>query len=328
MNPKLIVILIVAALAAGGTYWFTTQGTPANLAKVEPAEGEAHADEHNDHAEGESHDEAQRTTITAQAAKASGILAEEATTHALRETLPLTGRIILNPNASAEIKARFPGVVRKVEKAVGQTVKKGEALAYVESNDSLQTYAVTSPLTGIVLTRTTNVGDTAAEQPMFTVANLGSVMAELHVFPKDLARIRTGQTVQVQSVDGEVSADGKVTALLPLADTESQTVVAWVLLENAQDVWRPGMAIQAGAVVNEQDVPVAVRTIALQTLEDATVVFVKEGDTYEARPVKTGRTDGTWTEITEGVTAGETYVSKNSFVVKADIGKAGAEHSH
>ena len=57
------------------------------------------------------------------------------------------------------------------------------------------------------------------------------------------------------------------------------------------------------------------------------MVFVREdGGTYKAQPVETGMSDATWTEIKSGLTAGQHYVAKNSFVVKADIGKAGAEH--
>ena len=58
------------------------------------------------------------------------------------------------------------------------------------------------------------------------------------------------------------------------------------------------------------------------------VVFVKEGDGFKARPIKTGLQNKHWTEITEGLKHGETYVSEGSFIVKADIGKAGAEHAH
>jgi cobalt-zinc-cadmium efflux system membrane fusion protein len=34
------------------------------------------------------------------------------------------------------------------------------------------------------------------------------------------------------------------------------------------------------------------------------------------------------TEIVKGLSAGARYASTNSFVIKAEIGKASAEHSH
>lgn len=331
MKSKIITV-IVGLILAGGVIAFTKIDTRRDAAAADkmnaiaPNEGPAKPAEH---AEEGGHDEGEKTVIEPEAAKLAGIMVENVEAHTIRESLPLTGKVILNPNASAEIKARFPGVVRKVEKAVGQSVKKGDVLAYVESNDSLQTYAVTSPLSGVVLSRHASVGDTAAEEAMFTVADLDTVMAEFHVFPNDLARIQAGQTVQVQSVDGNIMADGEVKSLLPVANVDTQTVIAWVLLSNKDGRWRPGMAVQGGAVVNQQEVAMAVKASALQTMNDATVVFVQEGtNTYEVRPVKIGRSDGIMTEVLSGLEAGDKYVSKNSFVVKADIEKAGAEHEH
>ena len=41
-----------------------------------------------------------------------------------------------------------------------------------------------------------------------------------------------------------------------------------------------------------------------------------------------GRKDHEWTEVLGGLAAGETYVTDNSFLVKADVEKTGASHDH
>ncbi|TKW61377.1 MAG: HlyD family efflux transporter periplasmic adaptor subunit [Blastochloris viridis] len=326
MKPHTLIFIAIALAVAGSGCWYFKH---TDMNAIAPAEGPDHAeaDEHG-HAD-EGHGDEASTTLSDEVAKAAGITVETAGPAALAERLPLRGKIILNPETSAEVKARFAGVVKRVRATLGQTVTKGEALATVESNDSLQTYAVTSPLSGVVLARSVNVGDTAAEQPLFTVANLATVTAELHVFPQDISRVRVGQTVQVQSVDGSVEGTGTIKALLPTTDADTQTVQVWVTLPNSDARWRAGMAVQAGAVVGEdQQVALAVKNTALQTLNNQTVVFVKEGETYAAHPIKPGRTDGVMTEVLEGLEAGDSYVATNSFIVKADIGKASAEHSH
>jgi len=58
------------------------------------------------------------------------------------------------------------------------------------------------------------------------------------------------------------------------------------------------------------------------------VVFVRSGDTYTARPVRLGARDAGKVEVLEGLTPGEQVVVEQSYVVKADIGKAGASHEH
>lgn len=326
MKPHTLTLFAVVLAIAGGGYWYFNH-TAMNA--IAPAEGPDHAEADGHSHEDEGHGDEASTTLSDEVAKAAGITVETAGPAALAERLPLRGKIILNPETSAEVKARFAGVVKSVRATLGQTVTKGEPLATVESNDSLQTYAVTSPLAGVVLARTVNVGDTAADQPLFTVANLATVTAELHVFPQDLSRVRVGQAVQVQSVDGSVDGAGTVKALLPTTDADTQTVQVWVTLPNSDARWRAGMAVQAGAVVGEdQQVALAVKNTALQTLNNQTVVFVKEGERYSTHSIKTGRTDGVFTEVLEGLEAGDSYVATNSFIVKADIGKASAEHSH
>jgi cobalt-zinc-cadmium efflux system membrane fusion protein len=105
--------------------------------------------------------------------------------------------------------------------------------------------------------------------------------------------------------------------------------VARAVIENADNHWRSGMNIRADVVLSEKEAPLAVKTEAIQRMEGNTVVFVQEeGGTYKAHPVETGMSDSQWTEIKSGLNAGQRYVAKNSFVVKADIGKAGAEHEH
>ena len=49
---------------------------------------------------------------------------------------------------------------------------------------------------------------------------------------------------------------------------------------------------------------------------------------FEARPVKLGGSDGQWVEILHGLSSGERYVAHNSFILKAELGKAGATHEH
>lgn len=290
---------------------------PADQGEIAPAAGPQE----------EEHTETKTTTIKAEAAKSAGIVVEPAGPATLSERLPLTGKIILNPETSAEVKARFPGVVKSVRKAIGQEVSKGETLAVVESNDSLQSYAVTSPLAGVVLNRQANVGDTAADTPIFTVANLATVVAELHIFPKDLARVQVGQQVEVQSVDGTVKGTGTIASLLPIAEADTQSVGAWVKLDNADRRWKAGMAVQGGAVVNQQEVPLAVKNLAIQNMDNVPVIFVNEGETYTAVSVTLGTSDGIYTSVVSGITSGTLYVSQNSFIAKADIEKAGAEHA-
>ena len=46
------------------------------------------------------------------------------------------------------------------------------------------------------------------------------------------------------------------------------------------------------------------------------------------RPLKLGRSDGTMVEVLSGLSAGEHYAAGNSYIIKSELGKAGASHDH
>jgi cobalt-zinc-cadmium efflux system membrane fusion protein len=81
-------------------------------------------------------------------------------------------------------------------------------------------------------------------------------------------------------------------------------------------------------VLSAKPVEVAVSTSALQSLEGKTVVFVRNGDKFEPREVELGSRDPDWVEVTFGVLPGDVYAGRNSFIVKAELGKSGAAHEH
>ena len=62
---------------------------------------------------------------------------------------------------------------------------------------------------------------------------------------------------------------------------------------------------------------------ALQSMDGREAVFVREGETYLTRHVETGARDTTQVQIRAGLSVGEDVVVAESYLIKADIGKAG-----
>jgi len=245
----------------------------------------------------------------------------------IRTQLPLYGVVAPNAENVRDVAARFPGIIRSVSKRVGDAVRPGDVLATVESNESLQTYRVVAPIAGVVTARHANPGEQTGERSLFTVANLATVWVELALFPRDLPKVRVGQTVRVKATDGGLGADGKVVYVAPFGTSANQTLNARVLLDNALGKWAPGLYVTAEVTTGSASVPLAVASLALQTLEQGSVVFVKAEEGFEPRSVRLGRSDGFSTEVIEGVQNGDTYVTKNSFILKAELGKGEAAHA-
>lgn len=331
MKSKIIVILAIALIIAGG-YWLLTPTSKqshkehSHEEKEEHGEEKEHGGEH-EHSDGEE-EHGEETKISDNAANNLDIKVLKVGSAKVHESVSVTGRITLNQNTTAQVKARFSGIIRSVAKEAGEVVKVGDVLATVESNDSLQIYPVKSPVAGTIITRNANLGELAADEPLFVVADLSKLWAELFIFSKDGEQLKAGQKVLIQCLDDPINTESSIALVLPTAEASSQTVVARAVIDNSSNHWRSGMNVRADVILREKEVPVAVKTEAVQRMEGNNVVFVKEDGAYKAHPVEIGSSDSEWTEIISGLSTGQSYVAKNSFVVKADIGKSGAEHEH
>ena len=143
--------------------------------------------------------------LTAEQLKAAGITLEQAGPAQIREILPLYGVVAANAERVREVAARYPGVIRSVERKLGDTVRQGDLLANIESNESLQVYGVRSPISGIISARNANPGEQTGDKPLFVVVDLSTVWVELSLFARDAAKVKVGQTVRVNSPTGALS---------------------------------------------------------------------------------------------------------------------------
>ncbi|MFP5329171.1 MAG: efflux RND transporter periplasmic adaptor subunit [Alphaproteobacteria bacterium] len=269
-----------------------------------------------------------RVTIPDAAADAAGIEIERAGPAQIGEALELVGRVELDPSARAEVGAKFPGRVVAVSANVGDRVGAGRVLARVESNESMQVYSVTAPISGVIVERRTNIGDVAGSEPLFVIADPSRTIAAFPVFPRDMERVRAGQAVQLALLDGNRTHASVIRDFQPVADPMTGALVARAPLPNPDGFWRSGMSVRGNVTIDQRSVPLAVKTEALQPFRDFTVVFAKVGQTYEVRMLELGRRGPVWTEVLSGIKPGQAYAAKGSYVIKADLEKFGASHDH
>ncbi len=232
----------------------------------------------------------------------------------------LTGEIIPNPYNVAHIVPRFKGVVKAVYKKIGDRVKRGDKIAVIESNESLVQYDVTSSIDGTILELHMTPGELIGdEKHIVTVANLGSVWAELNVYQKDLGDVKVGQLVEVESPHTKSVFRNKLFYISPTVDEETRTAIARVKLNNSKGVWKPGMFVSGKVYTSSKKVKVAVPKNAIQILEGQKVVFVKEGDGFKPRVVSIGLENENLVEILDGLHVGEKYISQGAFTFKSEI---------
>jgi cobalt-zinc-cadmium efflux system membrane fusion protein len=269
-----------------------------------------------------------RTRITADAAKAGGIEIETVGPATIGETRELYGTVQLATTARSEIRGQFPGRIVSVTKQVGDTVKRGQLLARIESSESLQVYPVYSTVSGVVAERNGNPGDVTFDRALYVITDPAQTTVVFNIFPKDLGAIQPGMAVQIDTMEGTAIAAARLGQYLPDGNAEAGTALMRASVPNRGGRLRPGMALRGRVTINAVKVPLAVRTEALQRFRDFTVVFANYGQDYEVRMLELGRKSPEWTEVLSGIKPGTPYAAKGAFLIRADIEKSGASHDH
>jgi cobalt-zinc-cadmium efflux system membrane fusion protein len=309
-------ILIVCAAATGAAAYYIAGPSGRAAKAVEPTE-------HGKQAE---HDDG--VTMSDAKVRAAGIELLEAGPGELRDRLRLNGVIQPNQETLIQVTPRFPGIVRDVRKRLGDTVARGELLAKVESNQSLTLYELTAPIAGTVIERQAALGEFASEQrPLFIVADLSTVWIDFSVYRRDFGRVKQGQGVIIDAEDGGPPIQATIAYLSPLGSSDTQSGLARAVVANDGRL-RPGLFVTGRVLLSAKSVDVAISAAAVQTLDGKPVVFVRNGDRFEVREVELGGRDGERIEVLFGLLPGDVYAGRNSFIVKAEIGKASAAHGH
>ncbi|WP_018416573.1 efflux RND transporter periplasmic adaptor subunit [Teredinibacter turnerae] len=250
-----------------------------------------------------------------------GLVTAQATAGTISQTVTVYGSVTQAPENSYKIYARFPGIIKTVNVAIGDTVKKGDRIATIESNESLKSYPIYAPISGVIVQRHANPGEPTQQRRLLTITNLDTVWVEFRIYPEKHAKVRAGQPVSISINDKAIRSN--VAHLIPVEG--KPYVLARVNLDNNTLMLTPGLLAKGKIHTNEFDVSLVVAKDAVQELGERLGVFVKEEETYEFAPLVLGKSDDRFVEVLSGLKHDAEYVSENSYLIKADILKSEAE---
>lgn len=195
--------------------------------------------------------------------------------------------------------------------------------------DDLTRYQIRAPIAGVVTEKQIAAGQVvSADSNIFTVADLSTVWVEMKVHSQDLGALHIGQEVTVRSSASNFTSTGKIDYIGAVVGTAARTAVARLQLANADDRWRPGVPVAVSIAVADKPVALAVAADSVHELQGQQVVFVRQDNGFSVRPLQLGHRDREHIEVLAGLRSGEQYATTNSFIIKAELGKAGLSHEH
>lgn len=190
-------------------------------------------------------------------------------------------------------------------------------------------FELRAPYDGLVVERNLSIGEAVKEDtPIFTIADMRTVWAEVHIPARDLPLVKVGDTVTLQATAFDASTTGTVAFIGALVGEQTRMARARIVIENPKGLWRPGLFVNVEVRAVDAEVRVAIDAEALQTLGTQEVVFVRDDAGFTARPVTTGRGDGRRVEVLQGLAAGDRYAARGSYIIKSELSKLASEEGY
>ena len=200
-------------------------------------------------------------------------------------------------------------------------------------------HTVLAPLAGTVVERAITPGEAVepGDNRLLVVADLSTVWVHADVAESRLNRLGVGASAEltVPALGGR-SFTGTVTYVDPRVDPRTRTARLRIEVDNADagGELRPGMFADARLRPAEAERDAGVLSVteaAVHTTEGEPSVFVPvpgEARTFARRGIRVGRAVGGYVPVLDGLEPGDAVVTRGSFLLKADLGKAGAAHEH
>ncbi len=179
---------------------------------------------------------------------------------------------------------------------------------------------VLAPISGEVVERLVSPGQVvqAGQTQAFTISNLSTVWVLANVYQADLAFIRSGDDVVVQTDAYPGSFHGRISYVSPALDPNTRTLQARIVVDNPGEKLKKDMycnvTVTAGKLSNVIVVP---NSAILHDDNNQPFLYVANGaDQFGRHDVELGESQNGQTQILNGISVGERVVGDGSLFLQ------------
>lgn len=209
----------------------------------------------------------------------------------------------------------------------------------IETGEVNPRFTVVAPLPGRVVEREVTLGELVnpEKESLIVLADTTTLWVLADVPEARLPEVVIGAAAWLKSggANGH-KHEGQVSYISPMVDPRTRSAQVRIAVQCEHGTLWPGMFAQVEITATDQanaDPPpvIAVPEAAVQTVEGGPSIFVpvaNEPNTFAKRTVSIGKPVAGLIPIYSGLVEGEAFVAAGSFILKAELGKATAEHQH
>jgi cobalt-zinc-cadmium efflux system membrane fusion protein len=187
------------------------------------------------------------------------------------------------------------------------------------ANSSAQ-IPVLAPISGEVVERLVSPGQVvqAGQTQAFTISDLSTVWVLANVYQADLASVRSGDDVSVQTDAYPGTFHGRISYVSPALDPNTRTLQARIVVDNPGEKLKRDMyctvTVSAGSISNAIAVP---DSSILRDDNNQPFVYVAIGaNQFGRRDVEIGQSENGQTQVLKGISAGERVVGDGSLFLQ------------
>ena len=226
---------------------------------------------------------------------------------------------------AASLKESQPALYKAVRNKLKLWKLSDNQINQIESTGKVkENFPVYATVSGTVTEKLVEQGDYIKQgQPLLKIANLNTVWAKFDVYENQIELFKKGQEVSVSTnAYANKEFKGKVDFIDPILNTKTRTVSLRVILNNKNDVFKPGMFVSANidGVKNENKETLSIPASAVLWTGERSVVYLKtnpDQPVFEMREVTLGNQMGNEYEVLEGLFIGNEIVTNGTFTVDA-----------
>lgn len=190
------------------------------------------------------------------------------------------------------------------------------------------TLTITAPIAGTVVDREATTGESGEEagKQIMTIVNSRSLQISANVYEKDLKQIQIGQRVRVK-VNGlpDRTFAGRISVIGAVVEGASRVVPVKAELDNADGLLKPGMFAELEVLTDRTAAAVLAipKSALVETNDRHPIVFVQNGNAFQATEVSLGRESGNWVEVKDGLFDGDRIVTQRAMQLYAQSLRGG-----
>ena len=181
---------------------------------------------------------------------------------------------------------------------------------------------VKAPFAGIITSYHASTGEAVEPSTeLLAITDMSSLWVLADVFEKDLSHVKSGKAVRVRVASyPERVFQGKITYVADAIEPKTRTAKVRCEVENKDGLLKLEMFATVEIPVERTQLVVAVPDSSIQQIDGDPVIFVRSSaEEFRKREVRPGISSGGYTEIISGVRAGDSVVSRGSFIVKTEF---------